>query len=231
MIFDSISMIGFSQALAYYPSLQFLTEHLIPSSFRRKFADHSRMTREKTLRRKESKVDKNDLISNLLKEENGITNDELFGNSMTLIVAGSETTATVLAGVTWYLLKNERCLEILNEEVWGRCKSEEEIDFVGVGQLKYMFACLNEAMRIFPPAPVGHPRIFPGVGEEVDGKFVPGGAQVSIFRYAANLSPRNFSRPNEYHPERWLGDPEFEHDDLAVMQPFSYGPRNCIGKK
>jgi cytochrome P450 len=94
-----------------------------------------------------------------------------------------------------------------------------------------MFACLNEAMRIFPPAPVGHPRIFPGVGEEVDGKFVPGGAQVSIFRYAANLSPRNFSRPNEYHPERWLGDPEFEHDDLAVMQPFSYGPRNCIGKK
>jgi cytochrome P450 len=32
-------------------------------------------------------------------------------------------------------------------------------------------------------------------------------------------------------PERWLGDPEYAHDVRGVLQPFSVGPRNCIGRK
>lgn len=45
----------------------------------------------------------------------------------------------------------------------------------------------------------------------------------------------NFHRANEYIPERWLseadgGSPEFANDDKAVFQPFSTGPRNCIGR-
>ena len=36
-------------------------------------------------------------------------------------------------------------------------------------------------------------------------------------------------------PERWLaeadgGSPEFENDNRAVFQPFSFGPRNCLGR-
>jgi len=44
-------------------------------------------------------------------------------------------------------------------------------------------------------------------------------------------SAANFSRPNEFIPERWMNDPRFENDDRAALQPFSYGPRNCFGKK
>lgn len=38
--------------------------------------------------------------------------------------------------------------------------------------------------------------------------------------------------PNEFIPERWLdSDSRFQNDKREVLQPFSLGPRNCIGKK
>lgn len=40
----------------------------------------------------------------------------------------------------------------------------------------------------------------------------------------------NFKHPYEFHPERWLHDPEYEDDHLDAMEPFSVGPRNCLGK-
>lgn len=40
-----------------------------------------------------------------------------------------------------------------------------------------------------------------------------------------------FSEPASFIPERWLGDPRFDDDDKSALQPFSFGPRNCIGRK
>jgi hypothetical protein len=41
----------------------------------------------------------------------------------------------------------------------------------------------------------------------------------------------HFQAPFEYHPERFLGDPRFDHDHKEALQPFHLGPRNCIGRK
>ena len=49
-------------------------------------------------------------------------------------------------------------------------------------------------------------------------------------QHAANHSPRNFTDADSYIPERWLGDPEYASDDRDAIQPFSFGPRNCLGK-
>src|SRR2546423_11613776 len=49
-------------------------------------------------------------------------------------------------------------------------------------------------------------------------------------QYAAYRLESNFRRPDEFLPQRWLGDAEFADDDRAVMQPFAVGPRNCIGR-
>jgi cytochrome P450 len=42
----------------------------------------------------------------------------------------------------------------------------------------------------------------------------------------------NFTSPNSYLPERWLHPTpsRFIDDNRAVLQPFSVGPRNCIGR-
>jgi len=53
-----------------------------------------------------------------------------------------------------------------------------------------------------------------------------------VHQYAAYHSKRNFVRPNVFAPERWM-DGEgslWRADDRAVFNPFSVGPRNCIGR-
>jgi len=44
-------------------------------------------------------------------------------------------------------------------------------------------------------------------------------------------SASNFKDPQKFIPERWLDDERFVNDKKAAFQPFSYGPRDCIGKK
>jgi cytochrome P450 len=53
---------------------------------------------------------------------------------------------------------------------------------------------------------------------------------VQISRLVAARSPTNFRNPDSFIPERWISS-EYDSDNKAATQPFSLGPRNCIGKK
>lgn len=54
-----------------------------------------------------------------------------------------------------------------------------------------------------------------------------GMAQYAVFR-----SPSNFKDPEIYYPERWLdNEGPYANDRREALQPFSFGPRNCIGRK
>ncbi|KAH8622924.1 mRNA 3'-end-processing protein yth1 [Alternaria alternata] len=44
-------------------------------------------------------------------------------------------------------------------------------------------------------------------------------------------SDKHFKDPYRFVPERWLGEESYEADKKTVHQPFSYGPRDCIGKR
>ena len=43
---------------------------------------------------------------------------------------------------------------------------------------------------------------------------------MSVFQWAINRRSDYWKRVDEFVPERWTGDPEFEHDNRAAMQPF-----------
>lgn len=55
-------------------------------------------------------------------------------------------------------------------------------------------------------------------------------ASISVSQYPAYHSDSNFRDPELYAPERWLGDPKYKDDNRATFSPFSFGPRNCLGK-
>ncbi|KAI0457256.1 cytochrome p450 monooxygenase [Xylaria acuta] len=191
---------------------------------------HMAYTKDKLRSRMEMDAERPDFIEGLLKKRDVLSLEELEMNAAVLVLAGSETTATLLCGALYLLGLHPDILAKVVHEVRTSFKSEDEINLISVNGLSYMLACLNETFRLYPPAPAGLPRVVPKGGSNVAGHWIPQDISVAVWQLAANYSSRNFTRPEEFHPERFLGDPEFAKDDLSAVQPFSIGPRNCIGR-
>lgn len=116
------------------------------------------------------------------------------------------------------------------DEVRSAFTSESDINFVEANKLKYMLACLDEAMRMYPPVPGTFPRDVPIGGDQIGDTFIPENAIVGVTQFATYHSADNFYLPDEFIPERWLDDERFVNDNKAAFQPFSVGPRNCVGR-
>ncbi|KAL2135939.1 hypothetical protein VTI74DRAFT_6167 [Chaetomium olivicolor] len=164
-----------------------------------------------------------------------LTMEEMASHARLLVVAGSETTATTLSGAAFFLATHPDVQKRLAEEVRTSFTSEGEIDLFSVNRLSYMLAVLDEAMRMFPPVPSQLPRTCQPGGAMICGYHVPGGTGLEIWPWAMNHSSRNFTEPNKFIPERWLSEDEYQGQRFdkarhSALQPFSVGPRNCIGK-
>ncbi|KAI0443926.1 cytochrome P450 [Xylaria telfairii] len=173
-----------------------------------------------------------DFLEGLLRKKEALklTQDTLTSNAALLIIAGSETTATLLSGATYLLTSHPEVLKKLEQEVRSAFKSDEEITLTSVSNLTYMLACLNESLRRYPPVAGSLPRVVPKGGTMIDGKFVPEGTILSVIQWAVNHDSNHWNEPYKFAPERWLGDPKYQTDKLDAMQSFSVGPRNCIGR-
>ncbi|OTA54162.1 cytochrome P450 [Hypoxylon sp. EC38] len=191
---------------------------------------HMEYTKQTVRKRMVLETERPDFLEGLLKKKEQLVEGELEMNASILIVAGSETTATLLSGAIFLLGTHPDILEKLTHEVRSAFTSEDQITLTSVNSLSYMLACLNESFRHYPPVALGLPRVVPKGGAKIAGHWVPQDARVGVWQLAANYSERNFTKPLEFHPERFLGDKEFAQDDLSAMQPFSVGPRNCIGR-
>lgn len=120
--------------------------------------------------------------------------DKLVMNASVLIVAGSETTATVLSGVTYLLLDNPDKLAQLHTELRKAFNSDNDITLAKVSRLDYMLACLEETMRLYPPVPIGLPRIVPKGGRIVGGVYLPEGV-CFLFPLLYMMYTNNVDRP------------------------------------
>ena len=129
--------------------------------------------------------------------------------------------------MTYYLSRTPEAYNRLAEEVRTAFKSYDEIDANSTEALPYLQAAIAESLRMYPPVPIGMPRV--SSGDMVDGRYVPKGAVVYSSPWASTKSETNFHKPYEYHPERWI-DPEW-HDNKEASQPFSLGSRGCLGRK
>ena len=135
------------------------------------------MTVTKVRARQERKSERADFLAGFLQPDADASDEEMIATARLLIIAGSETTATLLSSITFLLLKNPRVLEKLTHEVRSSFKSESEINLVGANQLRYMLACLDEAMRMYPPVPSTFPRNVPSGGDMVGDRWIPGGVR------------------------------------------------------
>ncbi|KAL2060724.1 hypothetical protein VTL71DRAFT_9365 [Oculimacula yallundae] len=184
----------------------------------------------------------------------GFKLDELWGEAMLLIIAGSDTTATALGGMLFYLTRNPKVLEIVKREVrtvFEGCDVEDVVSGPKLNACIYLRACLEEALRMAPPVPGILPREVCLGGAEIDGEFIPEGVDVSVGIYSIQHNSDYFPEPYAFRPERWLSRDHIQsvdsekrlsvHDGIGVSKEevevaqkafcaFSFGPRGCIGK-
>lgn len=110
-----------------------------------------------------------------------MSREEIIENSGVLLVAGSETTATLLSGATYHLLRNPSVLAKVHAEVRHAFKDEAEITLLSVGKpglLPYMEAVLQESLRSYPPVPSMLTRVTGPGGDVIDGLVVPDNVRV-----------------------------------------------------
>lgn len=101
---------------------------------------------------------------------------QLAAHASDFVLAGSETTATALGAITYYLLKAPVVMQRLQSEIRTAFSRYSEIDAQATQRLQYLRAVILEGLRIYPPLPLGLPRVVPRGGDVVDGHFVPAGA-------------------------------------------------------
>ncbi|KAJ5201013.1 Cytochrome P450 [Penicillium cf. viridicatum] len=233
IIFSTAKYTAYTNVAQRVPGWRYILPFITPKNIVSQRSIHQALTTERVRSRMTKSNERPDFFGNILKHQNtekGFSFLEMISNASTLIIAGSETTATLLCGVTYLLARNPRVLAKLQYEIRSTFAKEDEITLDSCNKLEYCLAVLTEALRVYPPVAPGLPRIVDAQGDMIAGNWVPGGTIVSICQLAASHSPTNFTDAEKFIPERHLGDPRFANDSKTAMQPFSFGPRNCIGR-
>ncbi|KAK7703314.1 hypothetical protein SLS57_010963 [Botryosphaeria dothidea] len=219
-IFHSFKAITLIRQLNEYPLLQALWKALMPAYLKKAAIVNLQHSAERVDKRLAKEwTEHPDIWALILRSGHDISREVMNANSILFMLAGTETTATLLSGLTYLLLKNPSKYKRLVEEV-RQFESESELTIDSVRHMKYLVACIEEALRVYPPVPLGTFR-------EI--------TRLAVVSWAAFRSSKNFKDPELFLPERWmLDEPGFEKyhsfDKREVVQPFSYGPRNCLGK-
>jgi cytochrome P450 family 110 len=149
-----------------------------------------------------------------------MTDEEIRDQLITLVMAGHETTATVLAWSVEWLSRLPEVRERLTAEVdaLGESPSPEAI-----AAAPYLDAFCTEALRVHP--------IVPDVPREVVVPFklgpwsIPTGTAVAVATTLLHSDERVYPEPEAFRPERWL---ERKPSPFSYT-PFGGGPRRCLG--
>jgi cytochrome P450 len=156
------------------------------------------------------------------------SDDVIFGNLMTMLLAGEDTTAYSLGWAVHQLCDSqESVMELRREadELLGT--SDVAGDIETANGLSWAGAVANETMRLRPVAPIV--MLEAKVETVVGDLLVPEGTRVAVLMRPAACDSDHFVEAHAFLPRRWLGENAGAHDISAYI-PFGSGPRICPGR-
>ncbi|KAK7047898.1 hypothetical protein VNI00_006226 [Paramarasmius palmivorus] len=202
--------------------------------------------------------DRSDLLTKLqsAKDEHGnpMGKAELTAEALTLLIAGSDTTSNSTCAIIYYLASNPIAQKKLQQELDENLPAEKTATLESVKNLPYLQAVINEALRLHSTSAIGLPRIVPEGGMTVPlrlGADEPSihlkeGCIASVPSFTIHRDKEIWGDDVEaFKPERWIeaeeewqniqakgGDDRFTRYRLfqQTFNPFSIGPRACVGK-
>ena len=161
----------------------------------------------------------------------GVSDREVAGNVMTMLLAGEDTTANSLAWMIYLLRRNPRTLQRAQDEVRRVAGDPAGYSLEQMGALQYVEACAHETMRLKPVAPL---LVFEALRDTVIGDIrVPTDTIVWCVMRRDSVDERHFPAPAAFEPQRWLGEggpSQAANAAKRVSMPFGAGPRLCPGR-
>ena len=181
---------------------------------------------------RDSGRDTGDMLSMLLRaqdEESGepLTPHQICSEVLTLAVAGTETTASVLSWVLYELARNREIDERVQaelEDVLG----ERPVTFDDLTRLPYLGRVITEALRLHHTGWLVTRRTLQPtrIGEWE----IPAGTELAYCQHALHRDPELFPDPLVFDPDRWLDDSLPPLSNGAFL-PFGAGKHKCIGDR
>jgi cytochrome P450 len=173
---------------------------------------------------------RHDLLSLLLEardEQTGgsLSDAELRDQVLTLLLAGHETTATVLTWTCYLLARDPDVQERLRDEV-GQVLGTRTPTNADLPALPFTRMVLQEAMRLYPPFWLIERH---ATGDDVlSGLSIPAGSTLALCQYVTHRHPAFWEEPERFEPERFLPEKIAARPRYAYF-PFGGGPRACLG--
>ncbi|KAL1449742.1 hypothetical protein WDU94_002222 [Cyamophila willieti] len=161
---------------------------------------------------------------------NAMTRDELFGQFLTLISAGFDTTKTTNAFVLNMLAIHPKIQQDVYEEILSVFGPDPDgiPTYSQLQELHLLNRVIKETLRILPPSPILGRTLTKET--QVAGFTLPVGTTMAVLIYELHRDPRVWSNPAQFDPDRFLDAETAKRNPNAYM-PFSAGPRNCIAGK
>ena len=146
---------------------------------------------------------------------------------------GGDGVSTTLSAVQYFLARNPKTLEQLQLEVRSKFAAGDSITWgPELKSCTYLRACIDEALRLLPPALGVNWRRCQQDGTPIDERPFPAGLDVGVSLYTVLRSDEYFRDPSRFWPERWI-EGTLPEAELGLAKrafiPFLIGPRACAG--
>ncbi len=195
-------------------------------------ADYENIIRFYSNRRLRDLDAENDIFAKIMINGKGEATElpigEVLAEASVMMNAGTDTTTVALTNTVYLLYKHPAVLQKLRAELDAATGTCDVPSYDQVGNLPYLRACVEEALRVRPASSMGLPRVVPKGGRVIAGQFVDEGVTVSVPTYSLLRDSKAFDEPERFNPDRWISG-DTERMSKAHF-PFSTGPRACIGR-
>jgi cytochrome P450 len=161
----------------------------------------------------------------------GMSDKQLRDEVLTLIVAGHETTANLLAWSSMLLSSNSEWSDRIvreGESVFG----DRSPTFDELSRLEICDRVISESLRLYPPAWEFERE---AISDDIAGGYeIPKKTIIMIAPWTLHRHPRFWDEPLRFDPDRFRPEraitPSGEPRPRYAYLPFGDGPRVCIGK-
>jgi cytochrome P450 len=214
------------------PHFKILTDESARNlQFAEKFRSLGKIVSRVAAERRKKNIKSTDILGMLMEardrdSDQMMSDRQLVNETMTLIVAGHETTAATLNWV-WYLLSQHPEIEEKLSRELNTVHASKLPDPNDLGRFTYTRHILDEALRLYPPGWLMTRRALKD--DHLGAYFVPAGTEIYISTYNIQRNPELWEAADCFDPDRFGPDFSQERHPLTML-PFSVGPRNCIGE-